>query len=127
MCLRRHSAVSRFPVNSRSIIWLVARVIDVCPADDLPPGAVRIVPEGSFGIGVFNIGGTLCAIEDRCSHDDGPLAEGEFDADRGVVVCPRHGSEFEVCSGRPRTLPAYLPVQTYRAWVEDGMIKLEVP
>ena len=54
----------------------MAHVIDVCPADDLPPGAVRIVPEGSFGIGVFNIGGTLCAIEDRCSHDDWPLAEG---------------------------------------------------
>jgi 3-phenylpropionate/trans-cinnamate dioxygenase ferredoxin subunit len=103
------------------------RVVEVCPAEDLPPGTARIVPEGDFGIGVFNVDGTLCAIEDRCSHDDGPLAEGEFDAERGVVVCPRHGSEFEVCSGRPRTLPAYLPVQTYRVWVEDGLVKLEVP
>ncbi len=103
------------------------RQIDVCPAEELPPGQVKIVPDGAFGIGVFNVGGTICAIEDRCSHDDGPLAEGEFDAERGIVVCPRHGAEFDVCTGRPRTLPAYLPVQTYRAWVEDGLVRLEIP
>ena len=101
--------------------------LDVVPADEFPPGSVKIVVADSILVGVYNCGGNLYAIEDRCSHDDGPLAEGEFDEDRGVVVCPRHGSEFEVCSGRPRTLPAYLPVQTYRAWVEDGMIKLEIP
>jgi len=105
----------------------VPRRVEVCPAEELPPGAVRIVPEGAFGIGVFNVGDRLCAIEDRCSHDDGPLAEGDFDLERGIVVCPRHGSEFEVCTGRPRTLPAYLPVETYRVFVEDGTVWLELP
>jgi len=103
------------------------RTLDVCPAHELPPGAVKIVREGDLAIGVFNVRGELCAIEDRCSHDDGPLAEGDFDEERGVVVCPRHGSEFEVCSGRPRSLPAYVPVETYRVWVEDGRILLELP
>ena len=67
-------------------------VVDVCPVDELPPGTVKIVREGDLAVGVFNVQGELCAIEDRCSHDDGPLAEGDFDEERGVVVCPRHGS-----------------------------------
>ena len=102
-------------------------IVDVCPAEELPPGQVKIVREGDLAIGVFNVNGELCALEDRCSHDDGPLAEGEFDPDEGVVICPRHGSKFEVRSGRPLTLPAYVPVETYSVWVEDGLVKLEIP
>ena len=102
-------------------------IVDVCPAEELPPGQVKIVREGDLAIGVFNVNGELCALEDRCSHDDGPLAEGEFDPDEGVVICPRHGSKFEVRSGRPLTLPAYVPVETYPVWVEAGLVKLEIP
>jgi len=101
--------------------------VEVCPVEELPPGQVKIVHEGDLAVGVFNVNGTLCALEDRCSHDDGPLAEGEFDPDEGVVVCPRHGSRFEICTGRPLSLPAYLPVETYPVWVEDGQVKLEIP
>jgi 3-phenylpropionate/trans-cinnamate dioxygenase ferredoxin subunit len=99
----------------------------VCPVEELSPGEVKIVRAGDLVVGVFNVHGQLCAIEDRCSHDDGPLAEGEFDPEEGVVVCPRHGSKFEVCSGRPLSLPAYLPVETYRVRVEDGLVKLALP
>ena len=102
-------------------------VVEVCPVEELPPGQVKIVHEGDLAVGVFNVNGTLCALEDRCSHDDGPLAEGEFVPDEGVVVCPRHGSRFEICTGRPLSLPAYLPVETYRVWVENGQVKLEIP
>ena len=90
------------------------------------PGTKRIVEAGGRKIGVFNAGGTLYAIEDRCSHDDGPLAEGEFDPERRAVECPRHGSLFDLETGRPKTLPAYLPVETFPVRVEDGTIKLEV-
>jgi 3-phenylpropionate/trans-cinnamate dioxygenase ferredoxin subunit len=102
-------------------------VVDVCPAEELPPGSVRIVREGDLAVGVFNVDGGLYAIEDRCSHDDGPLAEGDFDPETCLVVCPRHGSEFDVRTGRPRSLPAYLPVETFRAWIEDGRVVLEIP
>jgi len=101
-------------------------LIEVCPAAALPSGSVRIVGVGDLKIGVFNAGGELYAIEDRCSHDDGPLAEGEFDEERCMVICPRHGSEFDVRTGRPRTLPAYLPVPTYPVVVEGGVVKVEV-
>jgi 3-phenylpropionate/trans-cinnamate dioxygenase ferredoxin component len=100
--------------------------IEICRAEDLPPGASRIVEADGRKIGVFNAGGDLYAIEDRCSHDDGPLAEGSFDPDARTVECPRHGSLFDIASGRPKTLPAYLPVDTFPVRVEDGVIKLEV-
>ena len=70
--------------------------------------------------------GELLAIEDRCSHDDGTLAEGEFDQDACTVECPRHGSLFDLRTGKPKTLPAYVPVETFPVLVEDGLIKLEV-
>ena len=101
-------------------------IIDVCPLDDLPPGAARIVEHEDVEIGVFNCGGELLAIEDRCSHDDGPLAEGEVNQADCTVECPRHGSLFDLRTGKPLTLPAYVPVDTFPVLVEDGLIKLEV-
>jgi 3-phenylpropionate/trans-cinnamate dioxygenase ferredoxin subunit len=100
--------------------------IEICTAEELPAGASRIVEADGRKIGVFNAGGDLYAIEDRCSHDDGPLAEGSFDPGDRTVECPRHGSLFDLTSGRPKTLPAYLPVDTFPVRVEDGVIKLEV-
>jgi 3-phenylpropionate/trans-cinnamate dioxygenase ferredoxin subunit len=101
--------------------------LTVCPLEELPPGTVRIVRAGELAIGVYNLDGELYAIEDRCSHDDGPLAEGDFDPDEGFAVCPRHGSRFDVRTGRPLSLPAYLPVDTYEVTVEDGIVRVAVP
>jgi 3-phenylpropionate/trans-cinnamate dioxygenase ferredoxin subunit len=100
--------------------------VDVCATTELGPGSSRIVEIEGRKIGVFNAGGELYAIEDRCSHDDGPLAEGPFDPERKTVECPRHGSLFDITTGRPKTLPAYVPVDTFPVRVEDGVIKLEV-
>jgi 3-phenylpropionate/trans-cinnamate dioxygenase ferredoxin subunit len=101
-------------------------LVDVAPVDELPPGSVKIVRAGQVAVGVYNLDGEYCAIEDRCSHDDGPLAEGDFDAEERVVVCPRHGSRFDICSGRPLTLPAYEPVETFPVVVEDGWVKVDL-
>jgi 3-phenylpropionate/trans-cinnamate dioxygenase ferredoxin subunit len=100
--------------------------IEVCPLDELPPGSMKLVPAGSITVGVFNCGGNIYAIEDRCSHDDGPLAEGDWDRDTCTVICPRHGSHFDLATGRPLSLPAYVPVETFPARVEDGIVKIEV-
>jgi 3-phenylpropionate/trans-cinnamate dioxygenase ferredoxin subunit len=104
-----------------------ATSISVCPAGELGEGEMRLVEADGRKVGVFRCaGGELFAIEDRCSHDDGPLAEGEFDRDACTVECPRHGSLFDIRSGRPKTLPAYQPVETFEVREEDGEIKLEV-
>ena len=101
--------------------------IDVAPADEFPPGSSKLVVAGpAFYVGVYNCGGSLYAIEDRCSHDDGPLCEGDWDEDTCTVVCPRHGSAFELATGRPRSLPAFLPVKTYPVKVVDGVVKVDV-
>ena len=100
--------------------------VEVCPLDALPPGEVKIVRHGELWIGVYNANGELFALEYRCSHDDGPLAEGDWDPETCVAVCPRHGAQFDIRTGRALSLPAYLPVDTFPVRVEDGMIKLEV-
>jgi 3-phenylpropionate/trans-cinnamate dioxygenase ferredoxin subunit len=101
-------------------------IIDICPVDELPVGERRIVEWEDLLIGVFNCDGEVLAIEDRCSHDDGPLAEGELDGAACTVECPRHGSRFDLRTGRPLTLPAYEPVDVFEVRIEDGLIKLEV-
>jgi 3-phenylpropionate/trans-cinnamate dioxygenase ferredoxin subunit len=105
---------------------MTPELIDVCAVSDLPPGARKIIEWEDLEIGVFNLNGDLLAIEDRCSHDDGPLAEGEIDVEKCTVECPRHGSLFDLRTGRPLTLPAYVPVETFPVLVEDDVIKVEV-
>jgi 3-phenylpropionate/trans-cinnamate dioxygenase ferredoxin subunit len=100
--------------------------LDVCPAEELPPGEMKIVTAGLVSVGVYNLGGAYYAIEDRCSHDDGPLCEGEFEPDTGVVICPRHGANFDIRSGDALTLPAVEPVSTYPVRVVDGIVKVEL-
>jgi 3-phenylpropionate/trans-cinnamate dioxygenase ferredoxin subunit len=104
----------------------MAELIDICPLDDLPPGAMRLVSWEDLEIGVFNCAGELLAIEDRCSHDNGDLVEGELDESDCTIECPRHGSKFDLRTGKPVTLPAYVPVDTFPVSVEDGLIKIEV-
>jgi 3-phenylpropionate/trans-cinnamate dioxygenase ferredoxin subunit len=105
---------------------MASEIIDVCSVSELQPGQMKLVEWEDVEIGVFNCAGTLYAIEDRCSHDDGPLAEGPFDESRCAVECPRHGSLFDLKTGKPLTLPAYEPVDTFTVIVEDDTIKLEV-
>jgi 3-phenylpropionate/trans-cinnamate dioxygenase ferredoxin component len=100
--------------------------LEVCPLDELPPGSVKIVRAGQLALGVYNVDGDLYAIEDRCSHDDGPLCEGDWDPEERVVTCPRHGSNFDLRTGEALTLPAYVPVDTFPVRVEDGIIKVDV-
>ena len=101
-------------------------LIDICPVDDLPPGDMRLVEWEDLEIGVFNCAGELLAIEDRCSHDDGNLVEGELDEDTCTIECPRHGSKFDLRTGKPTNLPAYVPVDTFPVSVRNGVIKIEV-
>jgi 3-phenylpropionate/trans-cinnamate dioxygenase ferredoxin subunit len=100
--------------------------IDVAPAAEFPSGSVKIVDLGWVSIGVYNCAGRLYAIEDRCSHDDGPLCEGDWDEEECRVICPRHGSVFDLASGRPLTLPAIEPVATYPVELVDGVVRLTV-
>ena len=100
----------------------------VGPLEELPPGAMKLLEvDASLTVGVFNCGGALHALEDRCSHDDGPLCEGEWDEEACVVVCPRHGSRFDLESGIPMSLPAFQAVPIFPVSErDDGVVVVEV-
>ena len=103
-----------------------SEIVDICAVSELPPGGMRLVEWEELEIGVFNCNGTIYAIEDRCSHDNGTLVEGALDQDKCTVECPRHGSKFDLRSGKPLNLPAYVPVETFAVSVDGGVIRVEV-
>ena len=93
---------------------------------DLPPGTMKLLESGSQSIGLFNCHGELHAIEDRCTHDDGPLCHGTWDIESCTISCPRHGANFDLKTGRPLSLPAYLPARIFPVRVREGNITVEV-
>ena len=102
-------------------------IVEVGPLSELPPGSMQLVPAGpTRTIGVYNCGGKLYAIEDRCSHDDGPLCEGDWDPEACIVECPRHGSRFDLETGIPMSLPAFVAVPTFPVVVENGVVAVDV-
>ncbi|HEY4346374.1 MAG TPA: non-heme iron oxygenase ferredoxin subunit [Gaiellaceae bacterium] len=94
--------------------------------EELPPGSMKLIDREPVRVGVYNCDGALHAIEDRCSHDDGPLCAGNWDPESCTVSCPRHGASFDLESGKALTLPAYLPVRTFPVRIEDGVVVIDV-
>ncbi len=88
----------------------------VANTSNLAPGEKMLVEYQGSPVGLFNIEGQFYAIHDICTHDEGPLVEGELHG--SVIVCPRHGARFDVKTGAVRTLPAYAPVPTYQVKIE---------
>lgn len=90
----------------------------VAAVDEIPEGQGLRVDVGEDRIALFRIDDDIYAIGDRCSHAEASLAEGEvFDH---AVECPRHGSEFDLRTGRPGSFPATMPVPVYVVGVVDG-------
>ena len=94
--------------------------IKVATTTELTPGLKILVDYDGAPVGLFNIDGRFYALEDVCTHDGGPLVEGELHGD--VIVCPRHGARFDVKTGAVRTLPAYGPVPIYHVKIEGADI-----
>jgi len=97
----------------------MAEFIKVAKTSDLAPGDKMLVEYDDEDVGLFNIDGEIYAISDVCTHDGGPLVEGELDGE--WVICPRHGARFNVKSGQ-QTMPAFSPVPLYEVKIEDGDI-----
>ena len=95
--------------------------------DEVPEGEARRFEVAGHEIAVVNLGGgEFRAVGDRCSHAEAYLHEGEVDVEDRTVECPRHGSVFDVDTGEAKTLPATVPVPTYRVKTEDDEIKVEL-
>ena len=98
---------------------------EVCSVNELPSGERLFIEIGEEYIVLFNVGGDYYAIADLCSHDDGPLGDGEV-SDH-VIACPRHGARFDLRSGKALTLPAVENIPAYPVRIRDSDIEIGIP
>ncbi len=94
----------------------------VCKKSEIGPGEVKRIEDPP--IAVFNVGGTLFAISDICTHAEASLSEGRVDGE--TVECPLHGACFDLRTGEALTPPAVEPVQTFPVVVQEDEIYVEI-
>ena len=99
--------------------------IAIGAATDVPNGERVFIEIDGLTIVVFNIAGQFFALADVCSHDDGPLGDGELDGFQ--VACPRHGASFDVRTGKVLSLPAIVDIPAYPTRVVDGQLEIGLP
>lgn len=99
--------------------------VTVATVDELRNGQRLIFEVDTLPIALFNIAGEYFAIADVCSHDDGPVAEG--DVREYEVECPRHGARFDIKSGKALTLPAVVDIPAYPVRLEGDEIQIGLP
>lgn len=99
--------------------------VDISAVGELPTGERLFLEIDEFPIVVFNIAGQFFAIGDVCSHDNGPLGEGDLEGEE--VICPRHGARFDLRTGKVLALPAVEDIPAYPVQVLNGRIKVGIP
>jgi len=99
--------------------------LEIAPVDDLPNGERLFIDIGDTPVVIFNIAGKLFAIGDVCTHDDGPLGDGDIEGFN--VACPRHGAEFDVRTGKTVSMPAVVDIPAYPVQARDGKIFIGMP
>ena len=99
--------------------------IKVAQTSDIPAGRAKVVVVGDRRIALCNVDGQFFAIDDLCTHDGGPLDQGELEGE--VIECPRHGARFSVRTGKVLALPAVKPLNAYPLKVEGSEIRVALP
>ena len=94
----------------------------VATIDEIKPGERLVVEFGRTWVAIFNVDGTYYAIEDLCTHDDGPLAEGRLTG--CIIECPRHGATFDIRTGKVLSAPALLNVPSYAVQVVGNEVQI---
>jgi chlorite dismutase len=97
----------------------------VASLGDLPEGVSKLVYAGGSQIALFNAGGTVFAVANRCSHANGALVDGQLEGT--TVTCPMHDSRFDLATGEPQCGPASRQIATYETRIEGGDIHLRLP
>lgn len=98
--------------------------VRVADLDECPPGSLLDIEVKEESIVLVNIDGDLYALQNRCSHQDFPLSDGELDGDQ--LECMYHGARFDVCTGRATALPAIKPVETYAVELRGEEIYIRI-
>ena len=98
--------------------------VKVAKMDELPSGQVRVYNADGARLAICNVGGQIFAIDDTCTHDDGPLGSGFLEGH--AIECPRHGAQFDVRTGQVLKMPAAFPVRTYATRIVDGEVQVDL-
>ena len=99
--------------------------VAVAGVDEFGNGERLILEIDGLPIALFRIADEYFAIADLCSHDDGPVAEGEL-LDH-EIECPRHGARFDLRDGKALSLPAVVDIPAYPVRVESDQILIGLP
>ena len=99
--------------------------IEIAPVSELPDGERLFVEIADRPIVIFNIADQFFAIGDVCTHDNGPLGDGDLEGHD--IVCPRHGAQFDVRTGQAVQMPAVVDIPAYPVQVRDGNIFIGMP
>ena len=99
--------------------------VEIAPEDQIPTGERLFVELGGKSIVLFNLAGRIFAIGDVCSHDNGPVGDGEIEENE--IICPRHGARFDIRTGNTTSLPALVDIPAYSVRVVEGMVQIGVP
>jgi 3-phenylpropionate/trans-cinnamate dioxygenase ferredoxin component len=99
--------------------------LEIAAATELPNGERMFIEIDGTPIVIFNISGIIFAIADICSHDDGPLGDGELNDFE--ITCPRHGASFDIRSGKALSLPAVIDIPAYPVQLVEGQIQVGLP
>jgi 3-phenylpropionate/trans-cinnamate dioxygenase ferredoxin subunit len=100
--------------------------VKVAQVSEIPAGGSLLVEVDMVRVALFNLDGTIHAIEDVCTHDGGPLVEGRV-VNGCQVECPRHGARFDIRTGAALSFPAFEPTKTYAVRVEGEDVWIEQP
>lgn len=111
--------------NYREIDSKTLEYVIVGDESDLPAGERIFVQIDDLDIVIFNLAGAFFAIADLCTHDNGPLGEGEVEDSE--VICPRHGARFDLHTGKAKTLPAVVDIPAYPVRLVGGRIEIGIP
>jgi 3-phenylpropionate/trans-cinnamate dioxygenase ferredoxin subunit len=100
--------------------------VPVADQEEIPNGHRAFFDIDEYSIVIFNIAGKLFAIADICSHDDGPVGDGELESEF-EISCPRHGGRFDIRTGKATNLPAIIDIPAYPVRVKDGQVEVGIP
>jgi 3-phenylpropionate/trans-cinnamate dioxygenase ferredoxin component len=98
---------------------------EIASVAELPQGERLFIEAAGRSIVIFNLAGNFYAIGDVCSHDSGPVGDGEIEEHE--IICPRHGARFDIRTGKATSLPAVVDIPSYPVRVMGDMIEIGLP
>ncbi len=102
----------------------MAKFVRAASADDIPEGRAIVVDIDGDSLALARVGGDVYCIDNVCTHDGGPLGEGELEGT--ALECPRHGARFDVCTGRALSFPAVVPVNSYDVKIDGQDVLVDL-